>query len=152
MPDFITPSDNQVSYTPTLIDELEQEHRAIAQCFAQMRAAAQKEDIHTVVTTLGQFKKKLTAHLYKENMKLYMYLQYALTSQPYDYAQMRELRKEMDKIATSSMQFMTKYQQLENNPALIKTFATDLAELNKALSMRITLEETSLFPLYQPPT
>ena len=139
------------SYSPTLVPDLVHEHQGMVKHLAAVISSFDNREFQTTKDLLEQFKHETIAHVYKETTKLYMYLQYALVDQPFDFAQMREIRKEMDTIVAYTMDFLKKYAPLETDTQLQQTFKTEMEELRDRWVMRVDIEESILFPMYQPP-
>jgi len=139
-----------ISYVPTLVPELIDEHKGMVKHLAQVLSSFDRKEISMTKKLLDQFKQETIAHVYKETTKLYLYLQYALTDQPDKFTKMRRMRKEMDSIVAYTMTFLEKYETLETDRQKQNTFQAEMEELRDRWLKRVETEESLLFPLYQP--
>ena len=89
------------------------------------------------------------AHLVKENLKLYIYLQNLLKEQPEEYQQMRAFRKEMDDIGVIVRKTIAQYIDIDQHPEQQEILKEKLDGIGEVLLRRIKSEERLLYPLYQ---
>lgn len=146
-----SPPRADIAYQPALVAELIDEHRSMARHLAQVLTSFEDDDLSTTGRLLDQFGHETTAHVYKETTKLYLYLQYALSDRPDEFAQMRKFRKEMDRIVADTMDFLERYKTLETDPGKQSSFKTEMEGLRDRWLARVKTEESILFPMYRPP-
>jgi len=138
----------RISYHPGLVGELKNDHRQLLKVFGEISAAHQAGDLSRTSALLNNFKSALSAHLLKENVRLYIYLERALASDQGSHALVRQFRSEMDGIGKAVLDFLGRYRDIAVDPALAGSFGADLAAIGKVLVARVESEEDTLYPLY----
>ena len=139
-----------IAYHPQLVDELIQEHRKLLDCFKAIGQAFEGGDLAATCRELEHFRGGLLAHLLKENVRFYIYLEHALAGDEASHTLVHQFRHEMDGIGKAVLAFLGKYADLAKNPALAASFASELGSIGEVLVQRIRNEEDSLYPLYLP--
>lgn len=139
-----------IQYSPELVPQLKADHQQLLALHGQIDGAHQAGNLAEAAALLEKFRDLLMAHLLKENVRFYIYLEHALTGDPTSHALMHQFRHEMDKIGKVALGFLDKYRNLADQPALAAGFGTDLAAIGKVLVQRIRNEEEALYPLYLP--
>jgi len=146
------PKTNQytINYDPHLINELEGDHGRLVELFGQIWSEGfEKNDYAKTATLVSQFKSDFQAHLLTENVKFYVYLEQSLSKDKHNLEIVREFRTDMNEIANAVVKFCKKYSG-NFNIALIQQFKDDYATVGEVLTRRVSLEENSLYVLYQP--
>lgn len=139
-----------ISYDPHLIDELEHDHGKLVELFGAIWSEGfEKNDYAKTASLISQFKSDFQAHLLTENVKFYVYLEQSLTKDKHNLDIVREFRSDMNEIANAVVKFCKKYSG-NFNIALIQQFKEDYAAVGEVLTRRVSLEEKSLYVLYQP--
>jgi hypothetical protein len=138
----------RISYHPELVGELRNDHQQLLRVFGEINAAHQAGDLSKTSALLNNFKSALSAHLLKENVRLYIYLERALASDPASHALVHQFRAEMDGIGKAVLDFLARYRDIAVDPSLAGSFGADLAAIGKVLVQRIENEENTLYPLY----
>jgi hypothetical protein len=141
----------RITYNSHLIPRLQADHRKLLLLFTSIRSACTIDDMVEVMTCLREFKSNIQTHLITEQVQLYVYLQHTLASDQLSYALIRNMRKEMDVIGKSVLDFLEKYGTPNREGTLEASFLPDLDQLGGVLTERIEREETTLYPLYMPP-
>lgn len=139
----------KIEYDPGLLPKLHEEHVALLALAAQTEHAVRHDDLQNAAAYLAQFGTLLTSHLYTENIKLYLYLQYTLTPDSDEYREMRHLRKEMDGIGNVVTRCIENYRQIDRHPERKNDFLNDLAAVLPVLKKRIATEEGTLYTMYR---
>lgn len=139
-----------IAYHPQLVGELVQEHRNLLACFNAIAQAFESGDLPATCRELEHFRGFLLAHLLKENVRFYIYLEHALAGDATSHALVHQFRHEMDGIGKTVIAFLGKYAELAKNPALAASFAGELGGIGEVLIQRIRNEEDNLYPLYLP--
>jgi hypothetical protein len=139
-----------IHYDPRLIEALKEDHSLLLDIYKAIDAARREGNLMTVQTRLDQFRMMLQDHLLKENVRLYVYLEHVLASDPTSHQLMHEFRHEMDGIGRVVVGFLGKYRQIGIHPELAAAFDTDFAAIGQALTARIRREEDTLYPMYAP--
>jgi hypothetical protein len=139
-----------IHHDPRLIEGFKVDHRLLLEIFGDIDAARRGGDLPTVQARLDQFRMVLQDHLLKENVRLYVYLEHVLKSDPVSHELMHDFRHEMDAIGRAVVGFLGKYRQIGAHPELAAEFATDLGGIGAALVARIRREEDILYPMYAP--
>ncbi|MCG2576703.1 hemerythrin domain-containing protein [Dechloromonas sp. XY25] len=133
-----------IAYHPQLVDEL------VLDCFNAIGQAFEGGDLAATCRELEHFRGCLLAHLLKENVRFYIYLEHALAGDTASHTLVHQFRHEMDGIGKAVLAFLGKYADLAKNPALAASFAGELSSVGEVLVQRIRNEEDSLYPLYLP--
>jgi regulator of sigma D len=112
--------------------------------------AVEKQDFAQVSQQLNQLDTILRAHLLKEHVELYVYLEYILTRGTHAFEEMHRLRLEMERISSEVTAFLNVYQTVPVNSTTATKFKQDFEHIGAVLDKRILREETVLYPLYKP--
>ncbi|HXE40374.1 MAG TPA: hemerythrin domain-containing protein [Azonexus sp.] len=139
-----------IAYHPQLVGELVQEHGNLLACFNAIAQAFDGGDLAATCRELERFRGNLLAHLLKENVRFYIYLEHALAGDTTSHALVHQFRHEMDDIGKAVLAFLGKYAELAKNPALAESFRGELGGIGEVLIQRIRNEEDNLYPLYLP--
>lgn len=139
-----------IAYSPELVDELKQEHQQLIAVFQGIAEAFGEGDLAETCRRLETFRGGILAHLLKENVRFYIYLEHALAGDPTSHALMHQFRHEMDGIGKAVVAFLTKYSEMATKPELAASFGADLNAVGSVLVQRIQNEESNLYPLYLP--
>lgn len=139
-----------IAYHPELVGELVQEHGKLLACFNAIAETFEGGDLAATCRELERFRGFLMAHLLKENVRFYIYLEHALVSDSTSHALVHQFRHEMDEIGKAVLAFLGKYGELAKNPALAESFPGELGHIGEVLVRRIRNEEDNLYPLYLP--
>lgn len=140
----------EIRYSPELIGSLKGDHKTILALYNDIAIAFKEKRYPDVSSMLGDFKSGLSAHLLTENVRLYIYLDRSLASDPTSSDLIRSFRKEMDDIAKVALGFLKKYETIGVDEDLASHFETDFETIGKVLVERIKKEENTLYPLYMP--
>lgn len=139
-----------IPYHPELVDQLKADHQGLLATFGAIGDAYNTHDLAATSAQLEAFRGQLMAHLLKENVRFYIYLEHALVSDPTSHALVHQFRHEMDGIGKAVMAFLDKYRNLAVDSSLAGSFGADLASVGSVLAQRIKSEEETLYPLYLP--
>lgn len=139
-----------IAYHADLVDELKADHQTLLATFGAIGKAYAAHDLTATSTQLEVFRGQLMAHLLKENVRFYIYLEHALAGDPTSQALVHQFRHEMDGIGKAVMAFLGKYRLLAVDSSLAGSFGADLATIGDVLVQRIRSEEHTLYPLYLP--
>lgn len=138
-------------YLPGLVTELQREHRLLEASFAALAQAHRSGDGSACFDCLRIFTNALRAHLLKENLWLYRYLEHALRDDRMALARMRALRAEMQAIGRELNAFAAEYAGATWDEARRERLGIDLRRIGCMLDHRIAIEENRLYPLYRAP-
>lgn len=139
-----------INYNPELVAQLKADHQALLAIFGHIKGAYEAGDMRATSAHLESFRNQLMAHLLKENVRFYIYLEHALASDPASQALVHQFRHEMDGIGKAVMVFLDKYRQIAVDASLAGSFGADLASIGNVLVQRVRNEEETLYPLYLP--
>lgn len=139
-----------IAYHPELVAELKHEHVQLVECFQGIAESFSAGDLAETCRRLETFRGGILAHLLKENVRFYIYLEHALAGDSVSHAMMHQFRHEMDGIGKAVIAFLSKYSEMAQKPELAKTFGADLEAVGGVLVQRIRNEEENLYPLYLP--
>ncbi len=139
-----------IKYDPNLIEELESDHAKLVTIYERIWTEGFKESNFSHASTLiSQFKSMFQAHLLTENVKFYVYLEQTLADDPHNLRIVKEFRTDMNEIANTAVKFCKTYQG-KFNSEMIHKFEDDYKAIGEVLTRRVSLEEKSLYVLYQP--
>ena len=140
----------EIRYSPDLIDQLLSDHKELLKIFTNIQTSFEQQDYRRTAKFLSEFRSALQSHLLTENVRLYVYLEQSLANDDMTYELMRDLRREMEGIGRSAMNFLRKYEAIGIDKDLATHFAKDLKTIGSILTQRIQKEEKVLYPLYMP--
>ncbi len=139
-----------IKYDPNLMNELESDHSNLVGLFGRIWSEGyEKKDFVAMSRLISQFKSDFQAHLLTENVKFYVYLEQTLANDQHNLNIVKEFRTDMNDIANAVVKFCKTYQG-DLTPQLVLQFKTDYATVGEVLTRRVSLEEKSLYVLYQP--
>ena len=139
-----------INYDPNLIDELESDHDKLVKLYEQIWSIGFKaSDFSKTSALISRFKSMFQAHLLTENVKFYVYLEQTLANDPHNLKIVKEFRTDMNEIANTAVKFCKTYQG-KFTPEMIQSFEGDYTAIGEVLTRRVSLEEKSLYVLYQP--
>ncbi len=139
-----------INYDPNLIDDLEADHVKLVELYGKIWSEGfGKANYPKTSALIAQFKADFQAHLLTENVKFYVYLEQTLANDKHNLALVKEFRTDMNDIANAAVKFCKTY-QASFTTDMLKTFKDDYAAVGEVLTRRVSLEEKSLYVLYQP--
>ncbi|MDM8545078.1 hemerythrin domain-containing protein [Candidatus Venteria ishoeyi] len=138
-----------VKFHENLIDDLIVEHKELLNIYTAMLEGLDTKAYGSVAQNLSDFSTLLHAHLLKEHVELYVYLEYSLQNDEQTFQHMHEIRTEMDHISSTVMGFLHTYQRDPVSAKNAEAFKKSLSEIGEVLVSRIKREESSLYPLYK---
>lgn len=147
-PEATTAPGTQIRYSPTLIDELKNDHQQLLAIYMAIKASFEQGDYPAVSQQLNEFRAGLHGHLLTENVRLYIYLDRSLGHDEMNSELIRGYRREMDTIGKTVLNFLKKYEAIGVDKELATPFAKDFAAIGAVLVERIKKEESVLYPLY----
>lgn len=139
-----------IHYNPDLVAQLKAEHQALLTTYGRVKQSYETGAIAETSAHLEHFRSQLMAHLLKENVCFYIYLEHALAADPSSQALVHQFRHEMNGIGKAVMAFLDKYRQIAVDTSLAGSFGADLASIGSVLVQRVRNEEDMLYPLYLP--
>jgi regulator of sigma D len=138
------------AYSPQLIDELRQEHRALTKRYHDIEKMVLESRLQGIPHGLSAFKSKFNVHALRENLHCYVYLERQLARRPAELAAMTQLRDAMDAIGHQVLDFVEKYRSAGVSRTNAQEFLKGLRDIGKLLQERIQRVESGLYPLYKP--
>ncbi|SDZ92103.1 hemerythrin domain-containing protein [Microbulbifer marinus] len=140
-----------ISYDPSLINALKKDHYTLIDIFQRIWSEGyEKQDFRQLSQLLTQFKSGFQAHLIKENVRFYVYLEQALAGDAHTLQIVKDFRTDMNEIANAVVQFCKRYTHEAFTQEMNRDFKRDYQKIGEALTRRVTLEENELYTLYQP--
>lgn len=139
-----------INFSADLVPQLKADHQALLATFGQIKQAHEAGKLAEVSAGLEHFRSQMMAHLLKENVRFYIYLEHALAADPASQGLVHEFRQEMNGIGKAVMAFLDKYRQIAIDTSLAGSFGADLSSVGSVLVQRIHNEEEALYPLYLP--
>lgn len=134
------------------IDTLCSQHEALSATLIQIRDMSDTGDpsYADIAGTLRNFGKLFVEHVYLENKYLYpnIFKNHKGNTQG-SIESARGIIEEMKSIQDMIVLFLNKYNTEEKNKAGFDNFKTELDQVIRVLSIRIALEEESIFMLYR---
>lgn len=146
-PDWIVGS---TDYDPELVDQLKVEHQELLHIFNVIESAAAAGKFHQLPGLLATLKMVFQTHIMLENVKFYAYLQHRMGDDPDIANFLIEVRKDMDGIARSLVQFVNTHSATLPTSETAARFSRELDEIGTMLLWRVKLEESRVYSLYQP--
>lgn len=143
------PPSSGIAFDPELIERLKGDHRVLLSTYGAISTAAQAERWTEVESLLAQFRSGLTDHLMLESIKLYVYLQRTLASDPDNLRLMRRFSSEMVGIGKVVMDFVDDNQAISTDPGQQAQFLKSWRDIGKTLGDRVGREEKTLYPMYE---
>lgn len=139
-----------IAYHPDLISQLQGDHKKLLGIFGNIQNTFNTGDLAGTAIVLEEFRSAIQGHLLTENIKLYIYLEHALSEDDGSRHLVHDFRHEMDGIGKIVLAFLSKYKAIASHPELASTFGLELDQIGAALIARIKREEETLYPLYLP--
>jgi len=139
----------QIRYRPTLVAELELDHRNLLSLFALITELTNAEDYALAEMRLKEFHALLHKHLLTEKIHLYIYIEHLWPRTSEQHRMVQSYRQEMEGIGKVVVSFLRKYENFTTDPHLYEPLRNDLAKVGAVLSRRIEAEEANLYPLYR---
>lgn len=140
-----------ISYDPTLIHSLKKDHATLVDLFQRIWAEGfQRQDFHQLSQLLTLFKSSFQAHLIKENVRFYVYLEQHLAEDVHTLQVVRDFRADMNDIAGAVLHFCKRYSHEAFSEEMLQSFERDYQKVGEVLTRRVSLEENELYILYEP--
>ncbi|WP_223669911.1 hemerythrin domain-containing protein [Kangiella shandongensis] len=140
-----------IQYDPGLVDNLKNDHSHLVKLYGQIwEQGFQANNPKKLSALILQFKRDFQAHLLKENVKFYVYLEQNLSNDSTSMELVRDFRTEMNDIAQAVVKFCKKYSKPLPMAQLNVHFPDDYQQVGEVLTHRVSLEENELYTLYQP--
>lgn len=147
----VAPRKKGIQYDPALVDNLKNDHTHLVTLFGQIwELGYQANNPRKLASLVSQFKRDFQAHLLKENVKFYVYLEQNLSNDVTSMELVRDFRNEMNDIAHAVVKFCKRYSQPIKMQVLQKHFPEEYQQVGEVLTHRVSLEENELYTLYQP--
>ncbi len=139
---------NTIRYDRELIPQLKHDHGRLVEQFTALQPLLQAGDIKGFKEKLGRFKTDFQAHIIKENVKFYVYMEQSLSHSEVDLELIRDFRVEMNAISRAVVNFCNKYVNDPMTSLGQAAFAREAQSIAQALLNRIEREERDLYVLY----
>ncbi|MGE0081204.1 MAG: hemerythrin domain-containing protein [Thiohalomonadaceae bacterium] len=147
--EYETAPGTEIRYSPTLVDELKNEHQKLFASYVSIKTHFERNDFASVSQLLNDFRFDLHNHLINENVRLYIYLSRITSHDQETFAMVRKFRQEMEGIGKTALRLLKKYEALDIDQELSEAFAKDFAAIGAILTERVKNEEDVLYPLYK---
>lgn len=135
-------------YDPTLIPRLMKDHQEILEYNAKITKSALKDDWSRIHLDFIQLNKLLHKHFATESHALYARLEDAYAPRSEEYRMIVFIRQEMDMTGSNFIEFIEFYADIAKNSIKQRSFTHEFNEQCYALRNKISLEENSLYPIY----
>ncbi|MCW8125655.1 hemerythrin domain-containing protein [Microbulbifer halophilus] len=140
-----------ISYDPTLVHSLKKDHATLVDLFQRIwDEGFQQRDFYRLAHLLTLFKSGFQAHLIKENVRFYVYLEQHLAGDVHTLQVVKDFRTDMNEIANAVMHFCKRYNHEAFSEQMLRSFERDYRKVGEALTRRVSLEEKELYILYEP--
>jgi hypothetical protein len=137
-------------YNSGLIHVLEDDHKVLLSLYTHIMKCATNKQYNALKKGLNDFGERLTTHLRKESIDLYMYLEFVVVKA--DAVETREtfssFRLEMKEISIAVSSVLNHYDNTPVTNETVDKFLIDFEELGVILVDRIKREEKTLYPIY----
>lgn len=143
-------SSSVIAYDADLVDNLKGEHQELVRVFTAIKTSATEGDLNQLPELLANFKHLFLSHVGLENVKFYVYMQQhqAIDAESLNF--ISNVRKEMNNIARAVMKFIDAHITTLPSPDTVAGFNAELDQIGAVLIKRVQMEESRLYPLYQP--
>lgn len=140
-----------INYDPTLINGLKKDHSGLIDIFQRIWSEGyERQDFRQLAHLLTLFKSGFQAHLIKENVRFYVYLEQSLAGDVHTLQMVKDFRSDMNEIASAVVGFCKRYAHEAFTAEMYQDFKRDYQKVGEALTRRVGLEEQELYTLYQP--
>jgi len=140
-----------INYDATLINGLTHDHKDLVDIFRRIWVEGyEKQNYRKLAHLLTMFKSGFQAHLIKENVRFYVYLEQTLSEDVHTLQIVKDFRTDMNDIASAVVHFCKRYTHDAFTQEMVQDFKRDYQKIGEALTRRIDLEEKELYTLYQP--
>ncbi|MFV8783223.1 hemerythrin domain-containing protein [Microbulbifer sp. SA54] len=140
-----------INYDPSLIMTLKGDHHELVQIYRRVWSEGyEKQDFRKVAALLKTFKSTFQAHLIKENVSFYVYLEQSMAGDSHTLQIVKDFRTDMNDIANAVVQFCKRYSREVFTGEMLMDFKQDYEKIGEALTRRVSLEERELYTLYHP--
>ena len=140
-----------IGYDPSLIMALKNDHHQLIRIYQRIWSEGyEKRDFQKIAELLRAFKSTFQAHLIKENVSFYVYLEQSLTRDIHTLQIVKDFRTDMNDIANAVVQFCKRYTREVFTAEMQMDFKRDYEKIGEALTRRVSLEERELYTLYKP--
>lgn len=146
----LTPTSPEVSYDPSLIAALTQQHRDLVMLLLKANSAAQQDRFDDVKDALERFKSGLQEHLAHENLRLHPYITAHLRGENSKDV-LRDMRQNCARIQASVDGFINHYSGYPVSGVNVARFEMEIASVSEEFSQEIETEEATFYPLYMAP-
>ncbi|WP_299599091.1 hemerythrin domain-containing protein [uncultured Microbulbifer sp.] len=142
--------DRSISYDPTLINTLKGDHKDLINIYQRIWSEGyEQQDFRKIAELLKAFKSTFQAHLIKENVSFYVYLEQSLHEDAHTLQIVKDFRTDMNDIANAVVQFCKRYSREIFTGQMLMDFKQDYEKIGEALTRRVSLEERELYTLYR---
>ncbi|MCA0899151.1 hemerythrin domain-containing protein [Microbulbifer agarilyticus] len=140
-----------IKYDPSLILSLKNDHHELVNIFQRIWSEGfEKQNFRQLSELLSIFKSTFQAHLIKENVSFYVYLEQSLVNDRHTLQIVKDFRTDMNDIANAVIQFCKRYSRGTLSREELIRFKSDYEQIGEALTRRVSLEEKELYTLYNP--
>ncbi|WP_078086042.1 hemerythrin domain-containing protein [Microbulbifer mangrovi] len=139
-----------ISFDPNLIHNLKSDHKELIQIYQRIWSEGyEMQDFRKISELLKVFKSTFQAHLIKENVSFYVYLEQSLSNDSHTLQIVKDFRTDMNDIANAVVQFCKRYSREVFTGKMLMDFKQDYEKIGEALTRRVSLEERELYTLYR---
>lgn len=135
-----------VKYNPKLVGQLSNEMKRIIETYAEILHLLNSKYFAKIPPKLRQLTADLKAHIFKEELELYSYLEKIFSSNPQTLEDINKIKQEIDHIAEQIVNLMNHYEELDQNNA--QTFKTEFELVGELLATRFHKKEEILYTMY----
>jgi len=143
-----TKQEQNINYKADLVGNLKGDHRNLVNTFQEIVNLMNANSFVKIPEKLKELKIGLQSHVLVENVHFYVYLEQKYGADPDQLEFIRDIRKEMNSISKTVVQFVKKYEMKVLTADSKEAFSKQLNKIGQALTQRIELEETQLYTLY----
>ncbi|NOQ93628.1 MAG: hypothetical protein GQ547_03210 [Methylophaga sp.] len=136
-------------FRPELVDSLTHDHQTIITLLNEINELINNQDFKSIDTKIQELRLQLQNHVIVENVQLYSYLEMKLNNDPNNLEFIQRVRKEMNHISHTVVQFSRRYEAAHFTEQLQQKFTRDLKAIGDMIRQRIAMEEGLLYTLYK---
>jgi len=134
---------------PELIKNLKKHHRDLVRIYSKINDNVNKDKIDKIPALLEKFYYRYKQHVLYEDNYFYAKIKHSYDNDIDKRILIRSKRREMDSITKFLIDFIEKYQNVENIKENYDYFKTEFYHLGDVLRERIDYEEKELYLLYK---
>ncbi len=135
-----------VKYNSKLVGQLTSDMKKIMEGYAEILHILSNKDFSQIPQRLRQFTADLKAHIFREEIELYSYLEKIFASDEQTLENINKIKQEVDDIVEQIVNFMNHYEELDSDKSYI--FKAEFEAVGEILNTRFSRKEEILYTMY----